>query len=338
MATLNVNYPTLLDLSQQPMAGDAGDVIELLAQFNPILEDAPAFECNRGLYHETTVRTGLPAVTWGRLYQGVAATKGTKQVVKDTTGFVESASIVDARLIDVVEKAEDKASVRMDEASSHIEAMSQEVAQTIFYGDSALEPEKPTGFAPRFSSLTAENGQQIINGGGVGADNTSIWMITWDKKASHLLYPKKGNIGLERKDAGGNYFAQDASGNDYRAYREDFTWHFGLTVRNWQYVARVANIDVSDLTIDAATGADVINLMTEMYYAHKGRRVSTGRTYIYMTTNLVKYLDYQSRNVAGKNLFLTFDKTGPNAKEVLHFRGIPIRETDAILETEAVVA
>lgn len=335
MSTLNIKYPTLLDLALMPENKDASDVINLLVQFNPMLEDAPSFECNEGMSHKTTVRTGLPSVTWGRLYKGIPATKGTKQIVTDTTGFVETASEVDTRLVDVVEKAEDKASIRMDEAESHIEAMAQEVAQTLFYGDASLDPEKITGFSPRFSDLGAENAKQIIDAGGTGSDNTSIWMITWDKKASHLLYPKRGTIGLKRYNHPQPILVNDSEGNRFTAYREDFTWHFGLTVRNWQYVARVANIDVSNLVEDAATGADIINLMTEMYYAHKGRRSSVGKTMIYMNTGLVKFLDYQSRNVAGKNLFLTFKETGVNAKEVLHFRGIPIRETDALLETEA---
>jgi hypothetical protein len=40
----------------------------------------------------------------------------------------------------------------------------------------------------------------------------------------------------------------------------------------------------------------------------------------------------------GQNLFLTYDKQGPNAKEVLNFRGIPIHESDAILNTEEAVS
>ena len=335
MSTLNVKYPTLLDLAQMPENSKAKDVINLLVQYNPILEDAPSYPCNDGMSHHTTVLVGLPSVVWGRLYKGIPASKGSKQMVKDTTGFVESSSEVDARLVDIVESAEDKASMRMGEAEAHIEAMAQEVASTIFYGDSSIEPEKPTGFAARFSDLNAENGKQIIDAGGTGTDNTSIWMITWDQKASHLLYPKKYTIGLKRYNYPEGYVAYDSDNNSYRAYREDFTWHFGITVRNWQYVARICNIDVSDLTIDAATGADIINLMTEMYYAHKGRRMSMGKTFIYMNTNLVKFLDYQARNVKDRNLFLTYDKYGPNAKEVLNFRGVAIRESDAILDTEA---
>ena len=338
MSTLNVNYPTLLDLAQQPENKDAADVINLLVQFNPMLEDALALPCNMGLKHKTTIVTGLPDVAFGRLYKGIQKSKGSKQVIEDATGFVESASVVDRRLVDIVEGAEDKASIRMSEAELHIEAMSQEVATTLFYGDSSIEPEKPTGFSARFNDLSAENGKQIIDAGGVGADNASIWMITWDKSASHLLYPKNHQIGLKRFVPEGTQYETDGSGNKYSVYREEFTWHYGLTVRNWQYVARIANIDISDLTIDAASGANLVNLMTEMYYAHKGRRLSMGKTMIYMNTNLVKFLDYQARLQTGINLFLTFKEMGVNAKEVLHFRGVPIRESDALLDSEVQVS
>jgi hypothetical protein len=336
MALLNNLYPTLLDLAMMPENKDIAEVVNLLTAQNPILEDAAAYECNRGLSHETTVKTGLPSVTWGKLYKGIPAGKGNMQTIKDTTGFVNSAAEVDERLVDIYEKAEDKASCRMEMANDHLEAMAQEAATAIFYHDSAIDPAKPMGLSPRFNSLSAENASQVIDGGGSGNDNTSIWMVTWDKRSCHLIYPKGHKAGVERKDRG-LIPITDGSGDRYMVYREEFAWHFGLTVRNWQYVARVANIDVSDLVINAATGANIINLLTEAYYAHKGRRTNMGKTFIYMNTTLVKFLDYQARLTTGQNLFLTFDKYGQNAKEVLHFRGIPIRECDAILNSEDAV-
>jgi hypothetical protein len=231
----------------------------------------------------------------------------------------------------------DKANIRADEANGHMEALAQEAATAIVYHNSAIDPKKPMGFAPRFNSFSAENGSQLVDGGGSGSDNTSIWMITWERSACHLIYPKGTKAGISREDLG-KIPASDANGNRYMVYREEFRWHLGLAVRNWQYVARVCNIDVSDLTEDAATGADIINLMTEMYYKHKGRRVPKGKTCIYANTTIVKFLDYQSRLAQNKNLFLTWGEYGPNAKEVLMFRGIPIRECDCILNTEATVA
>lgn len=338
MGTLNQKYPTYSDLADMPESKDVKDIINLLAQFNPILNDAPVFEANSGMEHKTTVLTGLPSVIWGRLYKGVPATKGSRQSVKDTMGYMQSAAEVAKDLVDIAEKAEEKASIRLSEAEGHLEAMSQEAASSIFYADTATDPDKFMGLSPRFSDLSAENASQIIDGGGAGNDNTSIWLVTWDRQSCHLLRPKGAALGVKREDAGPNYFAEDANGNKYKAYREDFQWTMGLTVRNWQYLARVANIDTSALTIDAATGANIINLMTEAYYAHKGRRLQKGKTIWYANTLIVKYLDYQARHNTNANLHLTYQESGPNAKEVLHFRGIPIHETDAILNTEETVA
>lgn len=333
MPALTASDPTLLDVANMPENSEVKDIIDLMAQFNPIMQDALALPCNKGTYHLTTVRTGLPTPAWGALYQGVPSTKGTRQQVKDTTGFLESASEVDTRLVDDVEGSMEKASIRFEEAQGHLEALAQEAASAVFYHDSNVDPKKPMGLSPRFNDLSAENASQIIDGGGTGSDNTSIWMITWDRKASHLIYPKNGKAGIERKDRG-EVPVLDASNNRYFVYREDFKWHLGLSVRDWRYISCVRNIDVSELSNDAASGADIVDLMTEMYYAHYGRKVNTGKTFIYMNTTLVKFLDYQVRNATNKNLFLTLDKTGPNASEVLKFRGIPIRECDAILETE----
>jgi len=333
MATLRATDPTLLDVAQRAGNESIRDMVEILAQFNPMLEDAPAIPMNKGLWHENAIRTGLPTPFWGRVYKGVPTSKGTVQMVRDTSGFLESASEVDERIVDDIESALGQATIRQDEAEAHMEAMGQEMARALIYSDSSTNPDRPTGLAPRFSSKTAENGKQIIDAGGTGSDNTSMWIVTWDKKTVVLLYPNKGKAGIERFNRG-KINRQDANGDTFFVYREDFRWHMGLTVRDWRYVVRIANIDVSDLTTDAATGANLINLMTEGYYKHYGRRTKVGRTFIYANTTIVKFLDYQARNTP-KNLYLGLKETGVNASEVLTFRGIPIHETDAILETEA---
>ncbi len=338
MALLQNRNPSLFDIANMPENADAKDVIDLMAQSNPMLTDAVAFPCNDGTYHKTTVLVGLPTNFWGRYYKGIPTSKAARQMVKDTTGFLESAAQVDKRIIEDIEAAEEKASIRLDEALRHIESMGQTVARALIYSDSAVNPDQPTGLAPRFNMRSgAENSTQVVHGGGTaGSDMTSIWMITWDKNTVHLIYPNKGKAGLQRENDGVVQVA-DENNNLYPVYRETFRWHVGLTVRDWRYVVRVCNIDISELTVDASAGANLINLMTEMYYRHYGRRMAKGKTYIYASTSIVKFLDYQARN-AVKNLFLTFDNSGVNASEVLKFRGIPIRECDAILETEEVIA
>lgn len=330
---LNTKYITLVDLAVLP-DGKSDPVINLLAQINPVLEDALVLPCNDGTRHKTSVLTGLPEVTWMQLYKGVPTSKGQFQSVVDTTGVIESASEVDERLLEYAATPEDKGQIRFEHSMTFIEAMAQEAARAIFYHDSAVDPSKPMGFSPRFNQLTgAENSKQIIDGAGTGNALTSIWLITWDRMGSHLLYVNTGKAGLVRKDRG-SVPAQDAAGNKYFVLREDFKWNIGLSVRNWQYVVRIANVDTATLTPDAATGADIVELMTKAYYRHKGRRVAMGRTYWYCNTEIIEYLDYQARNRKDKNIYLTFAQQGPNATEVLKFRGIAIRESDCLINGE----
>ncbi|WP_455153238.1 major capsid protein [Bradyrhizobium cenepequi] len=96
MATIGNSYPSLIDAYK----GSAeGTVIEILNKQNPVLDDAIATQCNMDAVHRHMIRTGLPSVAWGRLYQGVPQSKTTMQQVDDTTGFLEALSGVDTRLL-----------------------------------------------------------------------------------------------------------------------------------------------------------------------------------------------------------------------------------------------
>src|SRR5262245_39857513 len=116
MATLASKYLNLIDAHKQG-DGSIGQVVEVLKRQNPILDDAVAMECNMGAVHRHTIRTGLPTPAWGRLYQGIPQSKSTTQQVDDTTGFLEAASTVDERLLEL---AKDPGALRLGEASSHL--------------------------------------------------------------------------------------------------------------------------------------------------------------------------------------------------------------------------
>jgi len=76
--------------------------------------------------------------------------------------------------------------------------MSNDMANTIFYGNTDTDPEQFMGLAPRFNSLCAENGGQIVDAGGTGADNASIWFVVWGERTCHGIYPASETAGLGR--------------------------------------------------------------------------------------------------------------------------------------------
>jgi hypothetical protein len=297
-------------------------------EMNPILEDAIAVECNKCTTHLHTVRTGLPSVTWGRLYKGIPNSKGRTAQVEDTTGFVEGLSTIDKRLLDL---STNEGAVRLSEAQAYLEAMSNEVAGKIFYGNTADDPEEFMGLAPRFNDKSAANGGQIIDAGGTGSDNTSIWFVTWGDNQCNLLYPKGTQAGVQREDMG-EQRVTDENGNAYYAKEEKFTWHVGMAVKDWRYVSRVANIDVSDM---AGGTVKLYDFMRKAYYKLQNRRVAGGKMAIYCNRDVLEALDALATNAGATDSFVRLKPMEIEGKEVMTYRGIPIRESDAILNTEA---
>lgn len=333
MATIGNTYLTLADLykTQDGRGQVVSDIIEMLAQVNPILQDMMVQECNDGTKHLTTIRTGLPSGTWRRLYQFVQPAKSTNKQVHDTTGMLEAWSEVDSKLVKL---SKNPGQFRLNEAQAFIEGLSQQVATTIFYGNTDTDPEQFMGLAPRFNSLSAENGLQVVNAGGVGSDNTSIWCIVWGDRTCHGLYPQGSMAGLSRTDLG-EETKHDANGGLMRVMREQFTWDLGLSVRDWRYVTRVANIDVSDMR---AGSVKLYDFLRTAYYKLQQRRVAGGRAAIYCNRDVLEALDKLATNAGAADNFVRLRMMEVEGKEVQSYRGIPVRETDALVNNEAAVA
>lgn len=344
MAILGSNWLNLIDVVKRSDP-KIGMLVELLHQSNEILEDAISVECNNGAKHKHGVRTGLPTVAWGALYKGILQSKSAMQAVEDTTGFVEGMSSVDKRLLDMYPEAEDQNKVRFIEGAGFLEALNQEMATGLFYHSTKTAPEKFDGLATRYSTYaTGAFNQgiesQVIHGGASGSDNTSIWMVTWGDMYTQLLYPKGSKAGIIREDKG-EQRVLDSLGNPYFVMEELYRWHLGVAVKDWRYNVRIANIDVSD---SLAGTVDLYKLLTSAYYRLQKRRKSAGskymggKTVIYANRTILEALDNLATGVgASANSKLNIMKSEIQGQEVLTWRGIPIRETDALLNTEALV-
>lgn len=333
MATLTNLSLDMLDIAKRCEDKKVATVIELLHQENMILQDALAMECNSGKEHIHTIRTGLPAVTWGRLYKGIAQSKSLTQQVTDTTGFLEGRSPVDTRLLEM--NPGKQAQIRMQEGMAFIEAMSQEMASGIFYHDTATTPEKFKGLGARYGvSGGGGAGNQIVKAGGSGSDNTSIWFVTWGDRYTHLLYPEGTSAGVSRQDRGVQQ-ELDENGDKYYVEEEEFRWHIGVAVKDWRYNARIANIDVSDMQ---AGSVDLYKYMRQAYYKLQSTFVPGGRQAIYCNRDVMEVLDALATNGGSWDNFVRLQTREIEGRMVTTYRGIPIRVTDAILNTESAVA
>ena len=124
----------------------------------------------------------------------------------------------------------------------------------------------------------------------------------------------------------------DDNGKAYYAKEEKFTWHVGLAVKDWRYVSRIANIDVSDMK---AGSVALYDFMRKAYYQLQNRRVAGGSLAIYCNRDVLEALDALATNAGASDNFVRLKPMEIEGKEVMTYRGIPIRETDALLNTEA---
>ncbi len=314
--------------------GKVDKIVELMTQKNEFLDDILHVEGNLPTGHKTTVRTGLPSVTWRLLNYGVQPSKSVTTQVTDTCGMLEAYAEIDKKLADLNGNAPD---FRLSEESPFIESMTQEYASTLIYGDLS-SPEKFVGLAPRYSTRNtakADSAKNVIDGGGTGNANTSIWLVGWGDNTVHGIYPKGSKAGITMEDLTAGQPAGvtllDANGGRYQGYRSHYTWDCGLTVRDWRYAVRIANIDVNALTKNASAGADLIDLMTQ---ALETIESLNGVKASFMCSRGVR--SFLRRQITAKT---TYQLTEENVagKPAITFAGVPVRRVDAILSTEAAV-
>jgi hypothetical protein len=259
MAVKGVNALTLADWAKRTDPdGKVDKIVELLSQTNEILTDMMFVEGNLPTGHRTTVRSGLPQPTWRLLNYGVQPTKSTTVQVTDTVGMLEAYAEVDKSLADLNGNT---AEFRLSEDRAFLEGMNQQMAQTLFYGDTSVNPQQFMGLSSRYSSKSAGNGQNIIDAGGTGTDNTSIWLVVWGENTVHGIFPKGQKAGLQTQNLGEQTLT-DANGGKYQGYRTHYKWDNGLALRDWRYVVRIANIDVSDLSVPGSA-ANIVSLMVK---------------------------------------------------------------------------
>ena len=332
MATLASTHPTLLDFKARLGENDKiATVIEALNQSNEIYSDLVMLPGTDLTGIETTVRTGIPEPTWRKLYGGVQPTKSTTAKIREGCGMLEDYSEIDKALADLNGNS---AAWRLSEEMPKLEGFAQKVARYCFYGNEATEPEGFTGLAPRYNSLSALNGENILKDATGSSTNnfTSIWLAVWSPVTGFGFYPKGSQAGVQSHDKGQVTIENvDGAGGRMEAYRTHYRQDMGLAVRDWRYFVRI-QFRTSAITKSGATGAVLGDLMSKAM--RRIPNLATGRAAFYMNRESMDAFDLQGNNHPLLRFQTQEDAQG---KFIQTFRGIPVRRVDQLLNTEAEV-
>jgi hypothetical protein len=331
MATLASGQLTLADWAKRlDPNGQVPAVAELLSQTNEILEDCVFQEGNLPTGHRVVIRTGLPTVYWRTLNAGVPTSKSTTAQVDEACGLMEARSHID---VELAKLNGNTASFRLSEDSAFIEAMNQLQSQTLFYGNPGVDPKTFLGFATRYGAISgAGNSVNIIDAGGTGSNNTSIYLVVWGANTVFCPFPKGTQAGLQHKDLG-EESVPDANGNFYQALRTLYQWKNGLVVKDWRYVVRIANINVANLVAESAA-ADLVKLMSRAL--DRIPNLNMGRPAFYMNRTVYSMLRVQALNKSQNAISIRDAVTQfGQASKWTDFLGVPLRKVDQLLNTES---
>lgn len=327
MAVLSDQYLTLLDLAKRTDPdGKIATIIEMLSQTNEILDDIGFKNGNLEIGHRTTLRTGLPSPTWRRFNEGVQPTKSKTAQVTFATGNMESYTRVDK---DLAELNGDVRGVMLSEDLATMEGMGQELATTLFYGNESSEPASFNGLASYYDDLGASSGNNIVDAGGTGSDNASIFLVGWAPNTIYGIVPKNSVAGMQ-SEYKGQMTIQNSDGSYFEAYVTHHTLKAGLAVEDWRFGVRIANIDRSDLIAQNSNAADLPSLI---HTATIRMQSMMGVTpVLYMDRTVQEYLEKQvASQTAGSTL--TYEDVG--GRKTPMFKGVPIRRVDTLSVDEA---
>ena len=349
MASTGAEYAiSLIDWAKtRDPNGTSADVAELLSQSNEFIQDLVWQEANGPTGHRVTQRVGLPTVYYRQLGQGTPGSKSEYAQFDEAMSLCDAWSEVDCKVANL---EADRGRFRFLEALGFIEAMSQKFATTFFYGDSSQNPTQFMGMSARYSTVnpaTAANAQNVLDGGGTGGVNTSMWLLNSGPRSLFGIFPKGSAAGLQRVDHGEQTATMTAGYAQarLRVYQEQFMWDAGLALKDWRWCARIANIDSPNLVTESGA-ADILKLMTKAMYrlpsislpaSTTGNPMTsiamTGRPFFVCNRTVREMLEIQAMNKAANQIKLE----EVDGKKVLSFKGIPIRNCDALTNAEAQV-
>jgi hypothetical protein len=340
------SWPTIADVaSRSDATGKQKVIAEMLSQAVALAKDLYMNESSEMFGHEFAFRTSIPAGSWRQINQGVPYSKSTTAKSRVGLGTLEDYSQVDRLL---AEGTGDVERFREGEDVAFLEGMGQTIEQTTWYGNSASTPAEFNGLSTFYntvSTATAQNGANVIDGGGTGSSNASLWLLCHGNRTFHGLYPRGSKAGLAMEDKGDTVPGYDSLGNRFEAYTSWFRQMIGIVPIDWRYCARVANIDVTNAGLAGPNALDIFATLRQMMLlpptltsqssgiteVDAPDEPSPGiRPVIYCNRTIRHWMDVQA--MRDRNVLISI--TDHAGLPVMGINGIPVKVSDQLLITE----
>lgn len=339
MPALTSSRPTLIDVARvlNPN-GSIAEVAAILQQYNEMLDDIPWYEGNSPTGNITTIQTSKAAPVLRLLNQGVVPTKSTTGQIIDACSIIENRSEVDMNVANINGNLK---AFRATQDKPMITGFADALSTYLIYGDTSTDPAQFNGLATRYFSLgsTYTTSSQMIDAGGTGSDNTSIWLVCYGQDKVWGVYPKGTQAGLRFEDLGiQEVITNSTTGAKMRAYVSWMQWLCGIVVADYRSVIRICNVDMSNLRTAGDSSDTSANIMKYMSLALDLLPPGNDFMPVFYMNQEVRGLLRAKMQDKSNHWLTDAAMTSPTSitrRPSLAFQGVPCRLMNAITKTEA---
>jgi hypothetical protein len=320
-------------------------IAEMLSQAIALTKDLYVMESSEMFGHEFAFRSSIPGGYWRSINQGVPYSKSTTGKSRIGMGVLEDYSQVDRLL---AEGSGNSERFRETEDVAFLEGMGQTIEQTNWYGNTNVVQAQFMGLASFYNTVStanAQNAANVIDGGGTGNSNTSIWLVCHGARTFHGVYPRGTKAGLVMEDKSDTTPAFDSLGNRFEAYTTWFRQMLGVVPIDWRYSARIANIDVTNAGLAGPNALDIFATLRQLMLLPPTLTAESSgitevdapdepapgiRPVLYVNRTGRHWMDVQA--MRDRNVLLRIEDYA--GRPIDGVNGIPLRISDQLLTTE----
>ena len=325
--------------------GNIVRVAEMMSQKLALYKRFPFMMANERSGHMFAYRTSIPTGSWRLINQGVPSSKSTAAQDRVSVGELVDYSVVDRTL---AERTGNVEKFRRSEDVAFLEGMGQTIEQTMFYGNTATNPAAFQGLSTFYNSVNTANTQDaanVMNGGGTGSSNTSLWWLGLGLGKIYGIFPEGSHAGLDFEDKSDVRAAYDSLGNQYEAFTGFFRQQLAIVPEDWRYGARLCNVDVTSAGLAGPNAVDIFGSLAEMQFFFPSLTSTTSgitetddpegesalQHVIIGNRTMLHWMQIQA--MRNRNVLMAPDQYAGVA--VMKWRDIPIDVSDQLLNTES---
>lgn len=245
MASTNdlTNQFTLINVVKK-MDPNITRFVNLYAQNNQFIYDIPWYPTSHDISHMFELTTKLGASFVKRYNKGVGNIKHDYGRVTEYTMSRQVYATVEVKQNEDFDLNREK----QRQSTLTIEAMGQETAQDLLYGNRAVDPDKVDGLITRRSAVSTSNEGRFQTCRRVGTIAASTGGTYYDvlivepgEGKFYFTYPKRSQFGITMRDLGEST-DKDADGAMLQVERTLFGTDYGICIEDPRAVQRIANI------------------------------------------------------------------------------------------------